>query len=84
MPGRNISDRDVEAISGGRGEIVHFYRVSGVTGAGVPQLLEAMWEHLAFSGQAANDVGARVQVERSAGGDVRREQVGTGPHEPKR
>jgi len=26
-----------------------FFRISGVTGAGVPELLEAMWHHLALA-----------------------------------
>ena len=30
-----------------------FFRISGVTGAGVPDLLEAMWQRLASSRQSA-------------------------------
>ena len=38
---------------------VEFFRISGVTGAGVPQLLEAVWRELAATREAED---AQIEV----------------------
>ena len=44
----------VEALERRAGELkLPFFRISGATGAGVPELLEAMWHRLAASRQSA-------------------------------
>jgi GTP-binding protein len=47
-------DGDVQMLAQRASELgLPFFRISAVTGAGVPELLEAMWQHLAASRQSA-------------------------------
>jgi GTP-binding protein len=47
-------DGTVEALSRRAADLqLPFFRISGVTGAGIPELLEAMWARLAAARQPA-------------------------------
>src|SRR5262249_4969156 len=59
----------VEALARRAAELtLPFFRISGATGAGIPELLEAMWRRLAAAGFSASAGGRREAPEESAAG----------------
>jgi GTPase len=74
----------VEALGRRAAELkLPLFRISGATGAGLPELLEAMWHRLAAAHLSESARGPREAPEGSAAGRAaERERTGVGPREP--